>query len=167
MLQLRRWTRCWAADHGSQGVQAAGAALAVALIVAALLGPARVTGAPSVLRALTCAASVLSGGAACGGGALGVGEAPLSAGHAPAAATAGGGWGRTATSVTLDLIPVVGEIKGLIEVFTGTDLVTGDALGWWRLGAWRGWSVSTRSSFCATATTWRRGGGDALPLERT
>lgn len=40
--------------------------------------------------------------------------------------------GGTAASIGADLTPFVGEIKGLIEVFTGTDLVTGEELGHWR-----------------------------------
>jgi hypothetical protein len=32
----------------------------------------------------------------------------------------------------------VGEFKGLIEVFTGYDLVTGEDLGWWRLAGFAG-----------------------------
>jgi hypothetical protein len=40
--------------------------------------------------------------------------------------------GATALSVVLDFIPVVGELKGLAEVVTGHDLVTGEDLGAWR-----------------------------------
>ncbi|GAB4206675.1 MAG: hypothetical protein OHK0022_34000 [Roseiflexaceae bacterium] len=32
----------------------------------------------------------------------------------------------------VDFIPVVGDVKGFIEVFTGTDLLTGEELGHWR-----------------------------------
>ncbi len=38
----------------------------------------------------------------------------------------------TATSIGVDLIPVVGDIKGLNEVYTGCDMVTGESLGNWR-----------------------------------
>jgi hypothetical protein len=38
----------------------------------------------------------------------------------------------TATSIGVDLIPVVGDIKGLEEVYTGCDMVTGEPLGNWR-----------------------------------
>ena len=37
-----------------------------------------------------------------------------------------------ATSIGIDLIPVVGDVKGLVEVATGCDLVTGESLGDWR-----------------------------------
>lgn len=37
-----------------------------------------------------------------------------------------------ATSIGIDLIPVVGDVKGLIETATGCDLVTGESLGNWR-----------------------------------
>ncbi|NJM09232.1 hypothetical protein HC891_28050 [Candidatus Gracilibacteria bacterium] len=32
----------------------------------------------------------------------------------------------------VDVTPIIGDAKGLIEVFTGCDLVTGEDLGWWR-----------------------------------
>lgn len=35
-------------------------------------------------------------------------------------------------STTMDFIPIVGDAKGLAEVFTGRDLVTGEDLGYWR-----------------------------------
>ncbi|HEY1013263.1 MAG TPA: SBBP repeat-containing protein [Herpetosiphonaceae bacterium] len=35
-------------------------------------------------------------------------------------------------SLVADFSPVIGDIKGLIEVFTGCDLITGEKLGWWR-----------------------------------
>jgi len=34
-------------------------------------------------------------------------------------------------SMTLDLPPVVGTVKGVMEAFTGKDLVTGEELAWW------------------------------------
>ncbi|MEM8535049.1 MAG: polymorphic toxin-type HINT domain-containing protein [Chloroflexota bacterium] len=40
--------------------------------------------------------------------------------------------GRPWGGAALDFIPVVGDVKGLIEVFTGCDLVTGEDLGHWR-----------------------------------
>ena len=33
-------------------------------------------------------------------------------------------------SMTLDMTPVVGDLKGFVETFTGTDLVTGEKLSW-------------------------------------
>jgi hypothetical protein len=41
---------------------------------------------------------------------------------------------RELGSVALDLIPVVGEIKGLLQAFAWEDLVTGRALSWWEVG---------------------------------
>lgn len=38
----------------------------------------------------------------------------------------------TATSIGIDLIPVVGDLKGLGEAATGCDMVTGESLGNWR-----------------------------------
>ncbi len=38
----------------------------------------------------------------------------------------------TATSIGIDLIPVVGDLKGLGEAATGCDMVTGEPLGDWR-----------------------------------
>jgi RHS repeat-associated protein len=32
----------------------------------------------------------------------------------------------------VDFTPGIGDLKGLIEVYTGCDIVTGEALGWWR-----------------------------------
>ncbi len=37
-----------------------------------------------------------------------------------------------ATSIGIDFIPVVGDLKGLAEVATGYDLITGESLGDWR-----------------------------------
>ncbi|MDY7078091.1 MAG: RHS repeat-associated core domain-containing protein [Chloroflexota bacterium] len=37
-----------------------------------------------------------------------------------------------AASLTVDLMPVVGDVKGFAEVFTGEDLLTGESLGAWR-----------------------------------
>ena len=37
-----------------------------------------------------------------------------------------------AVSIAADLTPVVGIGKGIIEAFTGCDLITGDQLGYWR-----------------------------------
>lgn len=41
-------------------------------------------------------------------------------------------YGDDATSLGLDFVPVVGDAKGIAEVFTGCDLVTGGELGHWR-----------------------------------
>ncbi len=37
------------------------------------------------------------------------------------------------SGIFLDFAPIVGDIKGFIEVFTGVDIVTGDELGAWRV----------------------------------
>jgi hypothetical protein len=34
--------------------------------------------------------------------------------------------------IITDLLPGIGDVKGLVEVFTGRDLATGDSLGGWR-----------------------------------
>ena len=40
--------------------------------------------------------------------------------------------GKTAASIGLDFVPVIGDVKGVIEAGTGYDLVTGESLGNWR-----------------------------------
>lgn len=42
-----------------------------------------------------------------------------------------GGLGAVGLSLTLDFIPVVGELKSLYEFKTGKDLITGEKLPWW------------------------------------
>ncbi|HXB55971.1 MAG TPA: pre-toxin TG domain-containing protein [Vicinamibacteria bacterium] len=37
-------------------------------------------------------------------------------------------------SSLLNLVPVVGEVKGVIEAFTGKDLITGEHKVWWERG---------------------------------
>jgi hypothetical protein len=62
-------------------------------------------------------------------------DAPADGSLIPAAAegdAANPSGGDIAASLALDFTPIVGEIKGLIEVFTGRDLVTGEDLGAWR-----------------------------------
>jgi hypothetical protein len=39
---------------------------------------------------------------------------------------------RQVTSLAVDFTPVIGDAKGLVEVFTGKDLITGEDLGHWR-----------------------------------
>lgn len=56
--------RMWHDQCGSQGLQAAAAALAAALIIVALFGSVDVVG-PAVERAYNCAAAVLTGGGGC------------------------------------------------------------------------------------------------------
>lgn len=65
MRRRRRCIRRWRSERGSQGLQAAGAALVAALLVGALLAGANVLG-PAVRQAFVCAAAALgSGGASC------------------------------------------------------------------------------------------------------
>lgn len=59
-----RGRRSWRDERGSQGLEAAGAALAAALLVIALLAGANTLG-PAVKRAYECAAASLTGGAGC------------------------------------------------------------------------------------------------------
>jgi hypothetical protein len=51
--------------------------------------------------------------------------------RAALAAVAGAGLFAVLLSIGLDLLPGVGTLKGIIEAFTGRDLVTGDELEWW------------------------------------
>lgn len=62
-------------------------------------------------------------GAAGGGQAPAQGQATDSGGPSAALIAAG---------LAADFTPVVGELKGLVEIFTGRDLVTGEELGMWR-----------------------------------
>jgi hypothetical protein len=39
---------------------------------------------------------------------------------------------RTVAGIITDLLPGIGDVKGLVEVFTGRDLATGASLGGWR-----------------------------------
>jgi hypothetical protein len=41
-------------------------------------------------------------------------------------------YGDDATSIGIDFVPVIGDGKGIVEAFTGCDLVTGEELGHWR-----------------------------------
>lgn len=77
--------RALRAEHGSQSLEAAGAALAAALLVLALLFGARTMLGPSVERAFECAAAALgAGGADCGGGGS-AGTTPSNTSQAPPA----------------------------------------------------------------------------------
>lgn len=68
-MRRRYLLRAWRSERGSQGLEAAGAALAAALLVLALLAGARSTLGPRVFEAFQCAASALiGGGASCGAG---------------------------------------------------------------------------------------------------
>ena len=41
---------------------------------------------------------------------------------------------QLAFSMALDFVPVVGNVKGVIEAVTGRDLITGEKLAWWERG---------------------------------
>lgn len=124
-IQQRGW-RWLRAERGSQSLEAAGAALAAALIVLALLAGARSTLGPRVVEAFQCAAAALGGG----GGGCGNGAAADTTGT-PAQPTAdkqddgGFGW-LDGLQVVLDgvgLVPVLGEIadgaNGVISLLRG------------------------------------------------
>ena len=86
MRRRRRLILAWRSERGSQGLQAAGAALAAAALVFALLAGANVLG-PAVRQAFVCATSAIGGG---GGGCDGGGSATtpsgaVALGQAPAA----------------------------------------------------------------------------------
>lgn len=124
----------WRDERGSSVAQAAAVAMVAALVIAALLsGASGLT--PAVDRAFTCLVSLIGGG---GGGGCSSGAAPASTQQATTPPQQeekkddDKGWGWNVVSIGLDFIPGVGEVKGLIEVFTGEDLVTGEDLGNWR-----------------------------------
>ena len=81
-MKLQRLRRAWQNQSGSQGIEAAGAALAAALIIGALLLMSPAVG-DRVERALTCAASVLTGGGSCASGAATDGGSAPNGGEAP------------------------------------------------------------------------------------
>lgn len=78
LLLRRGWREQW----GSQGLEAAGAALAAAIIIAALLSLSPTVGG-RIERALNCAAAVLSGGSSCGGDSLATDGATPNSGTVP------------------------------------------------------------------------------------
>jgi Flp pilus assembly pilin Flp len=135
MLATVVFRRVWRDQQGSHVAQAAAVALAAALLIAALISSSQSL-RPGVERAFQCVVAALSGGGSCG---LGAARAENGAAIVGSDSTAQGpGTAQTAASIGLDFIPVVGEVKGLIEVFTGTDLVTGEDLGWWRFAGLAG-----------------------------
>jgi RHS repeat-associated protein len=74
-------------------------------------------------------------------------------------------WGGAAVDAT----PIVGDAKGLIEVFTGCDLVTGEDLGWWRLAGIIGLSELRHLRHADDAYTWVKhadGVIDDMPVSR-
>lgn len=113
MQRGRYVPRRWRSECGSQGLEAAGAALAAALIVLALLAGARSSLGPQVLEAFQCAASVLTGGGGCGDGAADTPGTPATA-RQDAPKEDDGGFGLLdGLQLGLDvvgLIPGVGEI---------------------------------------------------------
>ena len=137
-MALVRRVRSWGREErGSNVVQAAAVALVAATLIAAMITIGSGSLRPAAERAFSClAAAITGGGAGCGGGPASA-EGPGAGDTTPVSDSGGGeddgggglgGW----LSAGIDFIPVVGEVKGLIEVFTGTDLVTGEDLGAWR-----------------------------------
>lgn len=128
-LALRR---VWRDQQGSNVAQAAAVALAAALLIATIIASSQML-RPAVEHGFQCLAGAISGGGGCNSGTA---AAQASDDSIPRSGSdtgggeesGGGGW----FSAGLDFIPFVGEAKGLIEVFTGKDLVTGEDLGAWR-----------------------------------
>jgi|GEM_PF-1775236 len=132
------WQQVWREQRGSQALEASGVAVGAALVAVALLLALQLITTPGMQRTLDCAVAIVLGGSGCGGAdGSGGGQGTQPSGTAPSTSDVPSG-ARTAASIGLDVIPVVGEIKGLIEVFTGTDLVTGEDLGWWRFAGLAG-----------------------------
>ena|GEM_PF-4618938 len=136
------WQQVWREQRGNHALEASGVAVGAALVAVALLLAVQLITTPGMQRTLDCAVAIVLGGDGCAGadaGANGVGGGAAAQPSGAAPSTSDGPSGaRTAASIGLDVIPVVGEIKGLIEVFTGTDLVTGEDLGWWRFAGLAG-----------------------------
>ncbi|MBV9787003.1 MAG: pre-toxin TG domain-containing protein, partial [Chloroflexi bacterium] len=126
--------RMWRDQQGSNVAQAAAVALAAALLIATIIAGSQ-TLRPAVEHSMQCLASAISGGGGCSPGAAQAQGSddviPTSGSDSGGEADSGGGIGGW-FSAGIDFIPVVGEVKGLIEVFTGRDLVTGEDLGAWR-----------------------------------
>jgi hypothetical protein len=137
-MALVRRVRSWGREQrGSNVAQAAAVALVAAILIAVMISIGSQSLRPAAARAFNCLVAAISGGGAgCSGGPAAA-QGPGNGGSTPASDSGGGeddgggglgGW----FSAGIDFIPVVGEVKGLIEVFTGTDLVTGEDLGAWR-----------------------------------
>lgn len=137
-MALVRRVRCWGREQrGSNVAQAAAVALVAAMLIAALISVGSGSLRPAAERAFNClVAAIAGGGSGCNGGPASA-QTPGAGATTPVSDSGGaeddgggglGGW----FSAGIDFIPVVGEVKGLIEVFTGTDLVTGEDLGAWR-----------------------------------
>ena len=136
--QRNRWCQIWREQRGSQALEASGVAVGAALVAVALLLALQLITLPGMQRTLDCAVAIVLGGSGCAGAdGVGGGAGTQFGADTPSTSDAPSG-ARTAASIGLDVIPVVGEIKGLIEVFTGTDLVTGEDLGWWRFAGLAG-----------------------------
>nr|MCU0494529.1 pre-toxin TG domain-containing protein [Chloroflexaceae bacterium] len=130
-------------QQGSSTVEMAGLAMAVALLILGLVLVLRAKGGVignSLVQVYVCNIT----GMGCGSGGSPVGSVPPGGTRpgsqpngtpvtpAPAPTNNGPSAVQQGGSVALDVIPIVGEIKGFIEVFTGRDLVTGEDLGHWR-----------------------------------
>jgi hypothetical protein len=141
-------------ETGSQGLEAAGAALAAALIVLAMLAGARGMMGPRVEQAFQCAASVLvGGGGGCGSGAA---DQPNLPSAQKASKEDGGGFGLLdGIQLGLDivgLVPGFGEvadgINGVISLARGDEV--GAALSFGAMIPFAGWG--------ATGARWVRNG---------
>jgi|GEM_PF-4256668 len=128
----------WREQRGSHALEASGVAVGAALVAVALLMAVQLITLPGMQRTLDCAVAIVLGGSGCAGADGSGGGAGTQFGAATPSTSDAPNGARTAASIGLDVIPVVGEIKGLIEVFTGTDLVTGEDLGWWRFAGLAG-----------------------------
>lgn len=126
--------RAWRDQQGSHVAQAAAVALAAALLIATIVAGSQ-TLRPAVEHGFECLAGAIAGGGGCSPGAAAAQGSdaviPTSGSDSGGGEDSGGGIGGW-FSTGLDFIPLVGEAKGLIEVFTGRDLVTGEDLGAWR-----------------------------------
>ena len=145
-MRRRYMLRAWRSERGSQGLEAAGAALAAALIVLALLAGARSTMGPRVFEAFQCAAAALTGGSGCGGSAAvadGTGTAPQQQQQQD---DDGFGW-LDGLQIGLDavgLVPGLGEVadgvNGLISLARGDK--TGAALSFAAMVPFAGWAAT-------------------------
>lgn len=145
-MRRRYLLRAWRSERGSQGLEAAGAALAAALVVLALLAGARSTLGPRVAEAFQCAAAALGGGGGCGDTATvadGTGTAPQ---QQQQQRKGGFGWldGLQLGLDAVGLVPGLGEVadgvNGLIALARGDK--TGAALSFAAMVPFAGWAAT-------------------------
>jgi Pre-toxin TG len=63
----------------------------------------------------------------------------------------------TATSIALDSVPIVGSAKSVIQLFTGTDLVTGEKINRWEEAAGIGLGLVGAKALTKVDDVWRLG----------